>query len=142
MLREDSSRFCTIAVAHLDRSGPTTRLTVAVGGHPAPIILRADGSVETAGAGGTLIGLVPDPHLSETTTELARGDAILLYTDGVTEADAPRRVWTPEELEAVVAGAAGATAQALVDRVADAALSGLQAPPRDDVAMMALRLCP
>ena len=44
MLREGSSRFCTIAVAHLDRSGPTTRLTVAVGGHPAPLVLRADGS--------------------------------------------------------------------------------------------------
>ena len=51
-------------------------------------------------------------------------------------------MWTPEELEAVVATAAGATAQELVDRVADAALSGLTAPPRDDVAMLALRLSP
>ena len=76
MLREGSSRFCTIAVAHLDRSAATTRLTVAVGGHPAPIVLRADGSVETAGAGGTLIGLVEDPRLAETTTELAPGDAV------------------------------------------------------------------
>ena len=142
MLREDSTRFCTIAVAHLDRSAATTRLTVAVGGHPSPIVLRADGSVETAGAGGTLIGLVNDPRLAETTTELAPGDAVLLYTDGVTEAEAPRRVWTSEELEAVVAAAAGATAQELVDRVADAALTDLQAPPRDDVAMLALRLSP
>jgi PAS domain S-box-containing protein len=142
MLREGSSRFCTIAVAHLDRSTATTRLTVAVGGHPAPLVLRADGSVEEAGAGGTLIGLVEDPKLREATTELAPGDAVLLYTDGVTEAAAPRRVWTPEELEAVVAAAAGATAQELVDRVAEAALSGLHAPPRDDVAMLALRLSP
>ena len=67
---------------------------------------------------------------------------MLLYTDGVTEAEAPHRVWTPEELEAVVAEAAGATAQQLVDRVAAAALSGLEAPPRDDVAMLALRLLP
>ncbi len=142
MLREGSSRFCTIAVAHLDRSRATTRLTVSVGGHPAPLVLRADGSVEEAGAGGTLIGLVEDPNLREATTELAPGDAVLLYTDGVTEADAPRRVWTPEELAAVVAAAAGASAQELVDRVAEAALSGLEAPPRDDVAMLALRLLP
>ncbi len=140
MLREGSSRFCTIAVAHLDRSGPRTRLTVAVGGHPAPLVLRADGSIEEAGAGGTLIGLVEDPNLNEATTELHPGDAVLLYTDGVTEADAPRRVWTPEELAAVMAEAAGATAQELVDHVALAALSGLEAPPRDDVAMLALRL--
>ena len=42
----------------------------------------------------------------------------------------------------MVAAAAGATAQELVDRVADAALTGLQAPPRDDVAMLALRAQP
>ena len=142
MLREGTSRFCTIAVAHLDRSSTPTRLTVAVGGHPAPLVLRADGGVETTGAGGTLIGLVDDPRLVDATTELEPGDAVLLYTDGVTEADAPRRVWTPEDLEAIVAGAAGATAQELVDRVAEAALAGLDAPPRDDVAMLALRLLP
>jgi PAS domain S-box-containing protein len=142
MLREGTTRFCTIAVAHIDRSAATTRLTVAVGGHPAPILLRADGRVETIGAAGTLIGLVDDPKLSDARTDLEPGDAILLYTDGVTEAEAPRRLWTPGELEAVVATAAGATAQELVDHVADAALSGLTAPPRDDVAMLALRLSP
>jgi PAS domain S-box-containing protein len=142
MLREGSSRFCTIAVAHLDRSAPTTRLTVAVGGHPAPLVLRTDGSVEEAGAGGTLIGLVEDPKLREATTALAPGDAVLLYTDGVTEAEAPHRVWEPEELAEVVAAAAGATAQELVDHVANAALAGLKTPPRDDVAMLALRLEP
>ena len=87
MLREGTTRFCTIAVAHLDRSAATTRLTVAVGGHPAPILLRADGRVETIGAGGTLIGLVDDPRLSDARTDLEPGDAILLYTDGVTEAE-------------------------------------------------------
>jgi PAS domain S-box-containing protein len=142
MLREGTSRFCTVAVAHLDRSAPTTRLTIAVGGHPAPLILRADGTVEAAGAGGTLIGLVDDPTLTDVTTDLAPGDAVLLYTDGVTEAEAPRHVWTPEELSAMVAGAAGASAQALVDHVAEAALAGLEAPPRDDVAILALRLSP
>jgi PAS domain S-box-containing protein len=141
MLRQGASRFCTIAVAHLDRSSAPTRLTVAVGGHPAPVILRASGAVETVGVGGTLIGLVEDPSLSDATSELAPGDAVLLYTDGVTEAEAPRRVWTPEELEEVVAGAAGASAQELVDHVAGAALAGLDAP-RDDVAMLALRLRP
>ena len=142
MLRDGSSRFCTIALAHLDRSSAATRLTVAVGGHPAPLVLRADGSVEEAGAGGTLIGLVEDPNLREATTVLASGDALLLYTDGVTEAEAPHRVWEADELAAVVAGAAGAAAQELVDHVANAALAGLQAPPRDDVAMLALRLSP
>jgi len=140
MLREGTTRFCTIAVAHLDRSAEPTRLTVAVGGHPPPLVLRAAGEVEAVGARGTLIGLVDDPTLSDAATALDPGDAVLLYTDGVTEAGAPQRVWAPEELEAVVAAGAGASAQALVDRVAQAALTGLESAPRDDVAMLALRL--
>jgi serine phosphatase RsbU (regulator of sigma subunit) len=67
---------------------------------------------------------------------------VLLYTDGVTEAGAPERLWGPEDLEAVVGQAAGASAQALVDHVAQAALTGLEKAPRDDVAMLALRLDP
>ena len=43
MLRESSTRFCTVAIAHLDRTQGGSRLTVAVGGHPAPVIVRADG---------------------------------------------------------------------------------------------------
>jgi PAS domain S-box-containing protein len=142
MVREGSTRFCTIAVAHLDRSQKQTVLTVAVGGHPGPILLRADGGVEEIRAQGTLLGLVEDPSLADVTIELAAGDAVLLYTDGVTEAAAPRRVWSTDDLAAVVAGAAGAPAQGLVDHVADAALTGLPGPPRDDVAMLALRLSP
>ncbi len=142
MLSEGSTRFCTIALAHLDRSNGGTRLSVAVGGHPAPLVMRAGGAIEEFGPEGTLLGLVDDPKLSDTSTELGPGDAILLYTDGVTEASAPERVWTPEELAEVAQGAAGESAQALVDHVAHAALSALPGPPRDDVAMLALRLAP
>jgi PAS domain S-box-containing protein len=142
MVSEGSTRFCTIALAHLDRSNGGTRLSVAVGGHPSPLVVRADGSVAEFGAEGTLLGLVDDPNLSDVSTELAPGDGILLYTDGVTEASAPRRVWSPEELVEVVAGAAGENAQGIVDHVAHAALAGLPGPPRDDVAMLALRLAP
>ena len=142
MVNEKSTRFCTVAVAHLDRSNGSTEVTVAVGGHPSPIVTRADGSVEELGTAGTLIGLVDDPRLEDVTTELAPGDTILLYTDGVTEAGAPLRVWTPEELVEVVAGGTGGSAQQLVDHVADAALRDLAGPPRDDVAMLALRMTP
>ena len=142
MLRESSTRFCTVAIAHLDRTQGGSRLTVAVGGHPAPVIVRADGRIEELDAQGTLLGLVDDPNLADVSTELEPGDTLLLYTDGVTEAAAPRRVWTPEDLIGVAAGASDATAQGLVDHVADAALSGLEGPPRDDVAMLALRISP
>ena len=140
MLAEGSTRFCTVALAHLDRSQGRAMLTMAVGGHPAPIVARADGRVEEIPVEGTLLGLVDDPKLADITTELAPGETILLYTDGVTEAAAPHRVWTTQDIAEVVEDCKGSTAQCLIDHVAEAALSGLSAPPRDDVAMLALRL--
>ncbi len=68
------------------------------------------------------------------------GETVLLYTDGVTEAAAPHRVWAPEDLIAVAARGPGGSAQDLVDHIAAAARTGLTAPPRDDIAMLALRL--
>ena len=44
MVNENSTRFCTIAVAHLDRSNGPTEVTVAVGGHPSPIVTRPTGA--------------------------------------------------------------------------------------------------
>jgi serine phosphatase RsbU (regulator of sigma subunit) len=115
---------------------------VAVGGHPSPIVARADGRVEELDGSGTLLGLVDDPKLDDMTTELLPGDTVLLYTDGVTEAGAPHRVWTPDDLVEVVTGCAPGDAQQLVDYVAEAALNGLDGPPRDDIAMLALRIAP
>lgn len=141
MLRQQAPRFCTVAVVHLDRSRIATCVRVALGGHPLPLILRADGSVEPVGVPGTLLGMVEQLRVEDAATELDDGDALLLYTDGVTEAGAPK-VWTPEELEAALGGAAGRTAQEIVDHVAAAALARREAPPRDDVAMLALRVRP
>jgi PAS domain S-box-containing protein len=142
MVRESSTRFCTIAVAHLDRSAGRSDLTVAVGGHPSPILVRADGRVEELEGGGTLLGLVDDPKLDDVVTELLPGDTVLLYTDGVTEAGAPQRVWTPDDLVEVVSGCARGDAQQLVDYVAEATLKDLDGPPRDDIAILALRIAP
>jgi PAS domain S-box-containing protein len=139
MLSESSTRFCTVAIAHLDRSGGGAKLTLAAGGHPAPLVVRPDGTAGELPVEGTLLGLVDDPRLTDVQVELAPGETVLLYTDGVTEAAAPHRVWSSEEIVSVAAGAAPCSAQELVDQVAEASLSGLSAPPRDDIAMLALR---
>ena len=62
----------------------------------------------------------------------------MLYTDGLTEANAPARVWTPDELAAEARRAAGRPAGELVDRLLEAAVTPL-ATVRDDVAVLALR---
>jgi PAS domain S-box-containing protein len=143
MLRQEDTaatvgRFCTIACLHLDVSSSPARATVACGGHPLPIVIRADGRVEELGEPGTLLGLVERPEVEDAGGELYPGDAIVLYTDGLTEAGAPARVWDGEELAAVAREAAGRSAEEIVDHLLRAAL-GDQAAPRDDVAVLALR---
>ena len=87
---------------------------------------------------GTLLGLVEDPELEDATGELFPGDTVVLYTDGLTEAGAPAHVRTPEDVGEVLGGAAGLPPQQVVDHAVAAALA-LQAEPRDDIAVVALR---
>jgi PAS domain S-box-containing protein len=134
-------RFCTIACAHLDLSRSPTRVTVACGGHPLPLLVRADRSAEEVGVPGTLLGLVPQLELQDRTAELHEGDTLVLYTDGLSEARAPKRVWSPEELAEAARAVAGGPATATVDGLMDATIGELPAV-RDDVAVLALRAAP
>jgi serine phosphatase RsbU (regulator of sigma subunit) len=146
MLRQEDTldspgRFCTIACLHLDLSQRPARATVACGGHPLPVVLRADGSVEELGAEGTLLGLVENPDLQDRGGALHPGDTVVLYTDGLTEAGAPERIWSPAQLAETLAQAAGRPPDGVVDHLVHAAL-GVQAQPRDDIAVVALRALP
>jgi serine phosphatase RsbU (regulator of sigma subunit) len=101
-------------------------------------VLRRTGLVEAVGQPGTLLGALPQVRLEDRSTRLTSGDALVLYTDGLTEAGAPRRVWTPEQLDAAVARGRRGTAQEIVERLAHEALG--DEPPRDDLALLALRV--
>jgi PAS domain S-box-containing protein len=144
MLRreEPDDRFCTIACVHLDVTRTPIRLTVACGGHPLPLLLRADGRVEPVGTPGTLLGLVERIELEDRSADLRPGDTLVLYTDGLTEARAPIDVWNPEELERAVASLRGRDPQAVADGLLAMAEPESAHPPfalRDDIAIVALR---
>jgi PAS domain S-box-containing protein len=141
MLRQrlDPGRFATVACVRLDLDPDGVTATVASGGHPCPRVLRATGLVEPLGVPGTLLGAVARVRLQDRTTRLASGDALILYTDGLTEAQAPARVWSPAQLDAAVAGARQQAAQGIVDHLTRAALGDAQSPLRDDIAILALR---
>ena len=141
-LLKQGSEFCTAAYARLELDETAARLTVSAGGHPLPLLLRADGTVETTGRPGLLLGLEPDPNLTDHTLELQRGDALMLYTDGLTDAYAPDRTLAPDDVERLLAACAGRSASEIVDRVQQAALDDDTKQPRDDIALVAVRLTP
>ncbi len=140
MCRQDlKGRFCTIACVHLDTSRPVIRVAVACGGHPPALLRRAGGAVEDVGIPGTLLGLVRDPQLEDADAELQPGDALVLYTDGITEARAPERVLEPEDLHRALSAMRAESSEAIVEELTAVALDSDESPPRDDIAVLALR---
>jgi serine phosphatase RsbU (regulator of sigma subunit) len=140
MLRQQlDGRFCTIACVHLDMARPEIRATVACGGHPPALLRRADGTIEEIGPAGTLLGLVADPQLQDERIGLAAGDVLVLYTDGITEARAPDRVLEQAALHGALCGVQPPTAQRIVEQLAALAVGKEGTPPRDDIAVLALR---
>ncbi|MBV1925608.1 MAG: fused response regulator/phosphatase [Rhodobacteraceae bacterium] len=75
--------YFTIAYATADLR--TGRVQLIQAGHPHPLVLRRDGSVEFIGKGGIPIGLLPDVTYDQFETVLKPGDRLLLYSDGFTE---------------------------------------------------------
>ncbi|MEU3348258.1 SpoIIE family protein phosphatase [Streptomyces sp. NPDC006700] len=82
-------RYCTAIFGTLEPDPDTGQVAVhlASGGHPPAIAVRADGAADFLPTpGGLLVGILPSARFTATTTVLAPGDMLLLYTDGITEA--------------------------------------------------------
>lgn len=76
------NRFATAVIAHLRDDGT---LTLSNGGHCPPLIVRRDGSIEEIASTGPLLGILPNATWRSYTTNLASGETLILYSDGVTE---------------------------------------------------------
>ncbi len=82
-----SDRFITFFYAQLD--GAAGRLQYANAGHNVPIVLHSDGSCDRLEAGGGVLGIFQMQAFTMGTQDLASGDRVVLFTDGVTEARSP-----------------------------------------------------
>jgi integral membrane sensor domain MASE1 len=141
ILRQDPDQSCSVAFARMEVDrGAKARLTMSIGGHPLPLILRADGRVESLGEPGSLLGVRPHPVLADYETELAAGDALFLYTDGLTEAYAPERVYSPEDLGSALSSQAGQSARAITAGVQRRLLADGPEELRDDIVVFVLRV--
>lgn len=130
-------RFCTAVYGHLRPSAEGTTLTVAAGGHPPPIVLRADGSAEVVSVHGPLLGVLAEPRFTAAELTLEPGDALVLYTDGLTERNP--RVDAEEGLLRIVGALSGETADELLSELEQTALGPHPRRPRDDVAILIVK---
>jgi PAS domain S-box-containing protein len=142
LLRQrDDRRFCTVAYAYLEKLDEGARVGISAGGHPLPLLLRADGGVEQVGAIGTLLGVVPDPNLEDRALTLGAGDTLVFYTDGVIE-NRPNSngVLDERRLMELVATCAGRDPDTIATRIEEAAVLSQDSHPRDDIAVLVLRV--
>ena len=139
--QRDDRRFCTVAYAYLEKLDVGARVGISTGGHPLPLLLRADGEVETVGVPGTLLGVVPDPNLEDRAVTLAPGDSLVFYTDGVIESRVDSNgVLDERRLMELVATCAGRDPDAIATKVEEAALLSQDGRPKDDIAVLVLRV--
>jgi serine phosphatase RsbU (regulator of sigma subunit) len=144
-LREarDDGRFCTVAYCDFEVRRDGVRLLLCCGGHPLPLVLRASGAVEPVGKLGTLLGADVEPVLSDVVVDLAPGDLVVLYTDGVTEVRAGRKeVFGHRDLAALLAACRGLPADSVAQRIQDAVLDAASGRPRDDIAILVVGASP
>ncbi len=136
-------RFVTMVVGAVRRADHgRVRLTLATGGHPPPLVLRADGTVEEVPISGTLIGAVPHTVVVPADVELAPGELCLLYSDGLTEArggPAGTEQWGEERLRDALADCQGMPGAAAVERIRQLVSDWVHGGTRDDIAMLAVR---
>ncbi|MFI7605690.1 PP2C family protein-serine/threonine phosphatase [Micromonospora sp. NPDC049366] len=117
------------------------RVRIAGGGHPAPLVLRADGVVTPVAVGGMPVGALAGARFVEAEVRLAPGEVMLAQTDGVTRACGGGPDGEPlgeARLSAALADSAGLSPGALVDRLLPLVDEWLAGRGDDDVALLAL----
>jgi serine phosphatase RsbU (regulator of sigma subunit) len=141
-IRSDSENvaFCTVAYGNLSVAPSGIRLALCLGGHPPPLVRRADGSVVPAGRPGTMLGVIDEPVLENDEIHLAPDESVVLYTDGLIERAGGDVLGTEARLAETLAAGAGGTAEALVDRIDEAFGVSEAELTRDDIALLVLRV--
>ncbi len=135
------SRFLTLLYGELwpqPEGGAVLRVVCA--GHPLPLRLRQDGTVEPAAEPQPLLGVMDDLELYEETVTLDPGDVLLCVTDGVTERREGDRMLGDDGLADVLTTCTGLTAGAVAARIMRAVERFAADAPSDDMAILAMRV--
>ena len=141
LLSEQSGgRFVTAKTAHMAWHGSSLHVSLGTAGHPGPAVIRSDGRVEMLGGGALPLGLFPvaQPGLEE--VDLAEGDLLFFYTDGLTETRSPDMRYYEERLPDELVALAGRSAAEVVAGVQARAEAFSAGEMRDDLTVLALRV--
>lgn len=130
------SALCTVCAVHLRARGVNAEATISCAGHPLPYAVRQAGAAEPVGRWGQMLGAWTPGEWSRTTTTLAPGDVLVLYTDGVVDATGAEDRFGDDRLRAVLARSSDA--EDALRRMADGLADFETGEQADDTAALAI----
>jgi serine phosphatase RsbU (regulator of sigma subunit) len=139
LIAEGNETFVTALCVRGRRTDAGLHLDLTSAGHPRPWVVRRDGSVEQVDVTGLVLGLLEDGRYVEVGVDLAPGETLVLYTDGVPEAPGKRDRFGDQRLRDVLAAAGPCEAAAVVEGIAVALSNHLGDRPHDDIAILAIQ---
>ncbi|MBK7935396.1 MAG: SpoIIE family protein phosphatase [Acidobacteria bacterium] len=134
-----ANRFITLFTAELDAASGGLKFINA--GHNPPLIGRADGTIEQLASGGLPLGIMPFAEYEVGTAGLGPGDVLVIYSDGVSEANNINEdEFGMGRLTAVISANVGRSASGIRDKV-ESALSEFTgtAAPNDDITLVIVK---
>jgi PAS domain S-box-containing protein len=135
--------LCTVCLVTMTPAPEGARLTVALAGHPPPLLITDGGEATQIGRAGTLLGVLDPIEIRESTAELHAGQTLLMYTDGVPDAGRSGASLGEHGLIELCRHApSGLALHSLLEHIERAALDRAEDGLRDDLALLALRLSP
>jgi phosphoserine phosphatase RsbU/P len=140
LLRQDVDRFASALYARLRPLGHGIRVTVAAAGHPLPVHRTSTGEVAEVGGLGRVLGVMDGRPARDRTVELTQGDALVLFTDGVTDARRGRDRFGEERLADLVRSTPQRSASELATRIRDAVDDYQDGDPQDDLALLVVQV--
>ncbi len=132
------ARFVTMCYARIHAGSGGSRITVSLAGHPPPLLAHADGHVEAVGTNGDLLGMFPSPEYHDVAVDLAPGERLVLYTDGLIEQRGIDLAVGMDRLAQALKASTGGSAEETVDAIRAAILDPREAR-EDDVAILVFR---
>lgn len=138
---EADDHFCSAVFARMELDTCGAWVTLASVGHPRPIVVCRAGWIDVRGHVGLPLGMFDDAGPRDDRVGLGPGDALVMFTDGITEARGPDgELFGEEPLCEILLDCSGLTAETVADRVVDAATEFAGGGLRDDVAVVVLRV--
>lgn len=137
--RRGEHRFATASLVRFRRTEGGLDVRAGCGGHPPPLLLRADGTVEALPCRGSLLGMFDQVRFEPAELSLQVGETLVLYTDGVTEARRGKEEFGEERLVQLLTRHAGSSAASVAGAVEQEVLAFQDGLARDDIAVLAIQ---